>query len=220
MRTFTDRADAGRALAASPEVSTLGPDTLILGLPRGGVIVAAEVARALDTGLDALVVRKLGAPGNPEYAIGAVDADGVTVGDPLRQASPAFVQRAVADERAEIVRRERVYRAGREGVAVTGRHVLLVDDGIATGLPTLAAVGWLQRHGAAEVTVLAPVAAPGAVRALESAGATVVALETPWDFAAVGQAYRHFDQNTDAEVVEALRAARTRDGQRSPDTSE
>jgi putative phosphoribosyl transferase len=204
MRTFSDRADAGRALAASPEVGALGPDTLVLALPRGGVLVAAEVARALGASLDVLVVRKIGAPGNPEYAIGAVDRDGQTVGDLERFASAPYVKAQVEAERVEIARREEVYRRGRRPLSVSGRTVLLVDDGIATGLTALAAVGWLRRNGAQRIVVAVPVASPSAVGALERAGAQVVVLEEPFDFMAVGQAYRRFEQNTDAEVLEAL----------------
>jgi len=205
MRVFADRADAGRALAASPEVRALGKGALVLGLPRGGVLVAAEVARGLGAALDVVVVRKIGAPGNPEYAIGAVDRDAVTVGDPGRYASGEYVDAETDAQRREIVRREQEYRQGRPPLSVAGRTVLLVDDGIATGLTALAAVGWLRRHGAARVVVAAPVAASASVHALELAGAEVIVLETPADFMAVGQAYRRFEQNTDSEVVAALR---------------
>jgi predicted phosphoribosyltransferase len=154
-----------------------------------------------------LVVRKIGAPENPEYAIGAVDRDGVTVGSPERYASAGYVRAETDAQRDEIVRREHAYRQGRPPMEVAGRTVLLVDDGIATGLTALAAVGWLRRHGAARVVVAAPVAAEDAVRALELARAEVILLNVPASFAAVGQAYRRFDQNTDAEVIAALSEA-------------
>ena len=204
MELYADRVNAGRSLAATAEVRGLGADVLVLGLPRGGVIVAAEVARALGAPLDLLVVRKIGAPDNPEYAIGAVDRDGVTVGEPARYASAEYVVAETDAQRLEIVRREDAYRAGRPPLAVEGRCVLLVDDGVATGLTALAAVGWLRRHGASRVVVAAPVAAPDAVRSLAAAGAEVIAADTPVDFRAVGQAYRRFDQTTDAEVLAAL----------------
>jgi len=207
MTIFEDRADAGRALAREPAIRALGADTLVLGLPRGGVLVAAEVAEALRAPLDLLVVRKIGAPGNPEYAIGAVDRDGETVGDPARFAAADYVDDEVAAQRAEIVRREQVYRPRRLPLEVAGCTVLLVDDGIATGLTALAAVGWLRRRQAARVIVAAPVAGADAVRALQLAGAEVVVLDTPRDFHAVGQAYRRFDQTTDTEVLEALARA-------------
>ena len=207
MRVFADRVEAGRALAASAEVRELGNGALVLGLPRGGVLVAAEVARGLRAALDVVVVRKIGAPGNPEYAIGAVDRDAVTVGDPGRYASHEYVDAETDAQRREIVRREQEYRQGRPPLSVAGRTILLVDDGIATGLTALAAVGWLRRHRAARVVMAAPVAAPDAVRALELAGAEVIALEVPADFRAVGQAYRRFEQSTDAEVIAARRGA-------------
>ena len=207
MRVFADRVEAGRALAASAEVRELGNGALVLGLPRGGVLVAAEVARGLRAALDVVVVRKIGAPGNPEYAIGAVDRDAVTVGDPRRYASDEYVDAETDAQRREIVRREQEYRQGRPPLSVAGRTILLVDDGIATGLTALAAVGWLRRHRAARVVVAAPVAASDAVRALELAGAEVIVLEVPADFRAVGQAYRRFEQSTDVEVIAALRQA-------------
>ena len=209
MRIFDDRSDAGRALAATPAIRALGAGTLVLGLPRGGVVVAAEVAEALGAPLDVLVVRKIGAPGNPEYAIGAVDRDGVTVGHPEHHAPAGYVTDETDTQRGEIRRRERAYRGERDALEVAGVTVLLVDDGIATGLTALAAFGWLRRHGASRIVAAAPVASPEAVHALRLAGAEVVVLEAPPDFRAVGQAYRRFDQTTDAEVLAALGRART-----------
>jgi putative phosphoribosyl transferase len=206
MRMFADRVEAGKALARA--LVARGVDTsggaVVLAVPRGAVVLAAEVARAMGAPLDIVVVRKIGAPGNPEFAIAAVDGDGVVVGDPSRWASPAYVAAEVAAQRAEIGRREVAYRGGRPATPIAGHTVVVVDDGVATGLTALAAIGWLRRHGVARIVFAAPVAAPDALPALGAAVDDLVVLEAPAGFHAVGQAYRQFAQVEDAEVVELL----------------
>lgn len=203
---FQDRADAGAQLARAL-AGTVPPDALVLGVPRGGVVVAAVVAKELGLALDVLVVRKIGAPGNPEFAIAAVDEEGAVIGDGERYASAAYLERAAREGRAEIARRLDAYRSGRESAAIAGRTVVLVDDGIATGMTLRAALHSLRRRGAARVVVAVPVAAADAADALADAADELVVLSVPPGFNAVGQFYLRFEQTTDAEVVALLREA-------------
>lgn len=200
---FVDRVDAGRQLAAMLEGS-VEKGALVLGIPRGGVIVAAEVARALDLDLDVEVVRKIGAPGNPEFAIAAVDADGVIIGDPSGLADEAYIRRAAEEARQEIERRLAVYRGDRPAPAIAGRPVLLVDDGVATGLTLSAAVHSLRRRGASHITVAAPVASPSAEEALRRIADQVVIIWVDPLLRSVSQYYDVFDQTSDEEVIQAL----------------
>ena len=214
---FRDRVDAGRQLAVL--VAALGPleHPIVLGLPRGGVPVAREVARALGAPLDVLVVRKLGAPGNPEYAVGAIGAEGVRVVDEralqamgVSEASLARIEHAELDE---LGRRERRYRPGRPPLALAGMTAVIVDDGVATGATASVACRGARVLGARRVVLAVPVAPAGwreAVRrAGESAGEAiaddVVVVQEPRDFWAVGQWYRDFSQTSDEEVLAALR---------------
>jgi putative phosphoribosyl transferase len=213
-RRFGDRRDAGRALAAALRDDAVVRVPVVLGLPRGGVVVAAEVAAALGAPLDVVLVRKLGLPEQPELAMGAIAAAGdavETVRTPaaLHGGEAAF---AAVQERelAELRRRERAYRAGHEPVALAGRDVLLVDDGLATGATMRAAVAAVRRQGPASLTVAVPVGSPRVCAALQPAVDRVVCLESPASFRAVGQAYRDFSATEDDEVVAALDAARAR----------
>lgn len=204
---FADRVDAGRRLGARLR-EALGeePRTIVLGLPRGGVPVAAEVAAALHCELDVLVVRKIGYPGQPEVAYGAIGPDGVIVTTERIAEPPDDGIRGIRDrELAELVRRESVYRAGRGPLELDGRRAVLVDDGVATGATALAAVRAARGLGAREVIVAAPVGAPDAVARLEAEADAVIVLETPGSFWAVSGWYRDFHQTSDAEVVDALR---------------
>jgi len=203
MGMFTDRVQAGRVLAETLR-GRVGPDALVLGVPRGGVVVAAEVAHILGLELDVLVVRKIGAPGNPEYAVGAVDEEGHVVGGRSGIVSRSYLEEAAREGREEIARRLRTFRRDRPPLDVAGREVVLVDDGIATGLTLLAALESLRRRRAARIVVATPVAAPDAANRLTATADDFVALEVPTGFAAVGQFYREFDQTTDAEVIEIL----------------
>lgn len=200
---FANRAEAGKLLAEALS-GRVGDDAIVLGVPRGGVVVAAEVARALGLPLDVVVVRKLGAPGNPEYAVGAVDEDGRVVGGTSSIVSEEYLQESAREGREEIARRLQVYRRGREPLDVSRREVVLVDDGIATGMTLLAALDSLNRRGASRVIVATPVAAPQAAAAIEARADEFMALLEPPGFGAVGQFYDAFAQTTDEEVIALL----------------
>lgn len=224
MRIFEDRAHAGRLLAeellsrgigaATPAAAAPRSDipgaarnTVVLANPRGAVVIAAEVAAALGADLDVIVVRKVGAPGNPEFAIAAVDADGVSVGDPERWADRSYIDAETARQRDEIGRRQVAYRGDRPPLDVRGRTAIVVDDGIATGLTALAAIGWLKRHGAERVVLAVPVATTSSLPRMYAAADDVVVLEAPPGLMAVGQAYAHFPQVEDPEVLRLLAEA-------------
>ncbi len=207
---FRDRRDAGRALAGALRHLTAN-DPVVLGLARGGVPVAVEVAAELGTAVDVLVVRKVGALHQPELAVGAVAEDGVTIVD-SRLASrvgmdDAAVEAVAARERAELERRLRRYRGDRDARNVHDRTVIVVDDGIATGATARAAVEVLRARGAAHVVVAAPVASRPAAARLREVADEVVCLSTPRGFLAVGEAYDDFTATSDAEVVAALAEA-------------
>ena len=208
---FRDRRDAGRQLAALL-ARERGPDLTVLALPRGGVPVAYEVARALGAPLDVLVVRKLGLPGHPELAMGALAPSGLRVmnAEVLRRSgvSEAAVEAVAAQEAEELRRREAVYRAGLPPLQVTGQRVLLIDDGLATGATMRAAVRALRRWHPARLTVAVPVGAPETCAALRREADEVVCLTTPTFFAAVGQAYARFEQTGDDEVRDLLALGR------------
>lgn len=201
---FRDRADAGVQLAALLEEYRGRDDVVLLGIPRGGVEVGAQVARVLGLPLDVVVVRKIGAPGQPEYAVAAVDEDGGLLIGERSDVSRAYLEKAAAEERAEIARRLDAYRAGRPPLEVGGRTVVLIDDGIATGLTVLKAIGLLRDRGAASVIVAAPVVAPSSAAKIRRYADRVVAVAEPRGFAAVGQFYDWFPQTTDDEVRAAL----------------
>jgi len=207
---FRDREEAGHWLAAELAGYAGRGDLLVLALPRGGVPVAFPVAQALGAPLDVLVVRRLGVPGHPERAMGAIAA-GTVVVEPGVAASlqlPDRVLEREADrERAELERRERAYREGRPPHAVAGKTVIVVDDGIATGASVRAAVVALRTLGPAGIVVAAPVASPRALEALEQVADHVVCVTTPAWFRAVGELYGDFPQTSDEEVKALLRAS-------------
>ena len=203
---WRDRIDAGRDLA--DELVRRGyanrPDVIVLGVPRGGVEVAKQVAERLGAPLDVVVVRKIGAPGNPEYAAGAVDADGNVHANPEAGVSEEWLRGAAVPEHEEALRRTEAYRAGRPPLGLEGRTVIVVDDGIATGLTALAALRWLRGRGAGRTLLAAPAMAPDTVRRLSGEADEIVALETPMGFSAVGQFYGSFPQLSDADVTRLL----------------
>ena len=204
---FRDRVDAGRQLAQSL-LHHRGTGALVLGLPRGGVPVAAEVAAALDAELDVLVVRKLGVPGHEELAMGAVAGGGLRVlnDDVLsRLGLPrAVVDEATARAARVVAERERDYRGDRPPPVLRGRRVVLVDDGLATGATMRVAVRAVAGAGASPVAVAVPVAPPPACEALRSLADEVVCLRTPSSFFAVGAWYDDFSETSDDEVRAAL----------------
>lgn len=203
---FYDRSDAGKKLADSLR-DKVAPDSIIFGLPRGGVVVAKEVSDELRLSLDVLVVRKIGAPGNEEFAIGAVGEDGEPViNDELvgtADITPTYLERAIERERKEVERRVKAYRLG-EFPDVRGKTAVIVDDGIATGMTVLAAVETLKKRGAAKIVVAAPVGAKDSIEELKGKTDQVVVLHVPDQFFAVGQFYQNFPQVSDAEVKAAL----------------
>jgi predicted phosphoribosyltransferase len=210
-RIFKDRQDAGRELAAAMKRRKL-VKPVILGLPRGGVPVAYEVAVALKAPLDVMVVRKLGAPFQPELAIGAIASGGVRVLNEELIADLSNIDDAVFDEIAdreskELSRREELYRGDRPLPKLEGRDVVLVDDGMATGATMRAAAQAVRRHKPSRVIVAVPTASADAVRLVQDTVDEVVCLDTPAMFFAVGSFYRHFDQTPDEEVRRLLDAA-------------
>jgi putative phosphoribosyl transferase len=205
---FLDRAEAGELLAMALK-DRVRPPLIVLGIPRGGVIVAASVARALGAPLDVVVPRKLGAPGNPELAVGAV-AEGVEAIDHRVLRRLGFDERAVRGEvrrqTEEVARRTDAYRAGRPPLDLEGRTAVLVDDGIATGWTAMAAARWCHRKGASRVVVAVPVGPADLEERLGGEVDDAVVLRRPDPYLAVGQAYVRFDQVSDAQVVGCLQA--------------
>ena len=205
---FRDRRDAGRQLAAQLTEYANRSDVVVLALPRGGVPVAAEVAAHLHAPLDVFLVRKLGVPGHPELAMGAIAADDVQVlshdliadlGIPA-----ALVEQTAVRERLELERRDRLFRGEREPPAVRGRTVILVDDGLATGSTMEAAIIALRKSQPASIVVAVPVGARETCERLSRFADRVICLAMPEPFSAVGQWYEDFSQTTDEEVREAL----------------
>jgi putative phosphoribosyl transferase len=208
---FLDRIDAGRRLAAGL-LRLRGQDVVVLGLPRGGVPVAAEVARGLHAPLDVVVVRKLGVPVQPELGMGAIGEDGVRVINPdvVRMAQVTADELAEVEqrERRELSRRAQRFRGDRPPLPVAGRTVIIVDDGIATGSTARAACQVTRARGAARVVLATPVAPPSAAPALAADADEVICLETPEYFSAIGEWYEDFSQTSDEEVVRLLRGSR------------
>jgi putative phosphoribosyl transferase len=205
---FVDRAAAGIALARKLRQQSLQAPLLVLGLPRGGVPVAYEVAHALNAPLDVIVVRKVGMPGQPELAIGAIATGNVVVREPRSaEELPDFAttfDRAVKDAQRELERRERAYRPGLGPLGLQDKTAILVDDGLATGATMLAAVRAARNCGAAAIVVAAPVASPQAVDLVSTEADAVVILQTPSLLLSIGEWYEHFEQVEDAEVRRLL----------------
>ena len=206
MRRFTDRRTAGRELAIALRRLELPPDPLVLGLPRGGVPVAAEVASALHAPLDVMPVRKLGAPADPELAIGAIAPGDILIRDPDsgQQMSEQAFRSLVRKEKAELARRERTYREGRAPLQLRGRTVILVDDGIATGDTMLAAIRAARAGGATYVLATAPVASSEASDRIRHEADRVVVLNLPEPLFGVGEWYEKFEQLEDSDVTALL----------------
>jgi putative phosphoribosyl transferase len=208
---FLDREDAGRQLARA--LGEQPRDALILGIPRGGVVVARATADELQRPLDVLVVRKLGAPHNPELAIGAIGPNGaITLDEDVLRALPNvptdYIEREAAEQLREIERRLTMYRGDEPFPDVHGRTTVVVDDGIATGSTAHAALRWLRAQGANPVILAVPVAPLQATGEFRSEADRLIILAAPQRFFAVGQWYDNFDQVSDEEVVAALRKTR------------
>jgi len=209
--SFVNRSAAGRELAARlGHLKDRSP--VVIALPRGGVVVAAEVARALEAPLDVLVVRKVGAPRQPELGLGAIAEGGVLLLNKrlMRQVgvTKEGLQGTIDAATYELNRRIDVYRGAQDPLQVRGKTVVLVDDGLATGSTARAAIGALQHHGAAEIILGVPVGAPAAIRELSNVVDEVVCVHAPFMLSSVGQYFDDFTQTTDEEVVEILAEAR------------
>jgi len=208
---FRDRKHAGRRLAEELAHELAGvADGVVYGIPRGGVIVAAEVARHLHMPLDVVIASKIGAPGNPEYAIGAVDADGAVTQNVYAGYTVADLESLGRPAREKIAARIDLYRGTQPSTDPAGKTAVIVDDGIATGLTAFATIDYIRRHGASRVVLATPVIPHDTAATLMTHVDRLVVLEEPELFYAVGQFYRHFDQVSDDEVLEALRAMRAR----------
>jgi predicted phosphoribosyltransferase len=208
---FSNRAEAGRRLAEKLEKFAGRNDVIVLGLPRGGVPVAYEVARALGVHLDVFIVRKLGVPGFEELAVGAIASGGVRVlNEDVVRALPnadEIIDAVTTKETAELERREENYRGGRPAPDLRGRVVILVDDGLATGATMRAAIRALRQCGVARIVVAVPVGPPETCREVEEEADELVCAMTPESFHAVGQYYEDFSQTSDDEVRELLARA-------------
>jgi predicted phosphoribosyltransferase len=216
---YRDRREAGRVLAAKLDAYSGSPDLIVLALPRGGVPVAYEVARALEAPLDVFVVRKLGVPGQEELAMGAIAAGGVGLVDQdvvhTLAITGAQVDAVMRNEQRELRRREQLYRGGMAPLSVLDRTTILVDDGLATGATMQVAVRALRARRPARIVVAVPVAPPSTCEALREEADEVVCATTPEPLHSVGQWYEDFAQTTDAEVRELL-AARPRPEETAP----
>jgi len=211
MALFQDRRDAGRFLATKLANYANRPDVLVLALPRGGVPVAFEVAKALNAPLDIFLVRKLGVPGHEELAMGAIATGGTRVlNQEVVQAlgiSPEVIGWVAAKELQELRRRERLYRGQRPPPDVQGRTVILIDDGLATGATMRAAVVALRQQGPARIVVAVPTAAPSTCAEFETEVDEIVCAVTPEPFYGVGLWYANFSQTTDEDVRNLLEDA-------------
>jgi putative phosphoribosyl transferase len=209
MVIFTDRAEAGRMLAERLQAYAQRKDVTVLGIPRGGVPVAFEIAEALGVQLDVFVARKLGVPGQEELAFGAVASGGVRVLDAeiigVVGISQADIEELTARERRELERRERLYRGARAPLDIGDRTAILVDDGIATGSSIRAAIAALRQLQPARLVVAAPVAPLATCARLRQEADDLVCMDTPKSFRAIGEFYEDFSQVTDQEVTELLR---------------
>jgi predicted phosphoribosyltransferase len=211
MRHFADRHDAGARLARELESYAERPDVIVLGLPRGGVVVGYEIATRLRLPLDVFVVRKLGVPGHSELAMGAIASGGVLVLDRSITSrlgiSSDAIEHVTAAERTELRRREQLFRGDRPPLEVRTKTVLIVDDGLATGATMTAAVEGLRLRHPSKIVVAVPVASPEVCEAFRSLVDEMVCLMTPTPLHAVGLWYVDFSQTTDAEVRQLLAAA-------------
>jgi len=204
---FQDRVDAGRQLAQALS-QYKGQDTVVYALPRGGVVLGVELARFLEAPLDLIVVRKIGHPFQPEYAVGAVAEDGFVVANPdeIDTVNNSWFDQAIAAELNEAQRRRALFLEGRPPIDVQGKTAIIVDDGLATGLTMLAAIHEIHKRGPRRVVVAVPVAAAETVARLKREVDDLVALYVPrgW-FGAIGAFYESFHQVTDDEVISLLK---------------
>jgi predicted phosphoribosyltransferase len=201
---FRDREEAGRLLAAALESYRGDESVVVLGIPRGAVVIGAEVARYLGAPLDLVIVAKIGAPGNPEFAAGAIDQDGNIMRNPAAGVSMEYLREAGEVSRREIDRRLDEYRGGRRELDLAGKTAVIVDDGVATGFTALKAVDFVRRRGAERIVLAVPVIARDAATMLDAEVDELVALDRPALFMAVGAFYGDFRQVSDADVEAIL----------------
>ncbi len=209
---FSDRKDAGKQLASA--LADFGfKEGMVLAIPRGGVVVGYEIASALNFKLDVIVPRKIGAPGNPELAIGAVTEDGTMILDDslimYLGVSNEYIYQESERQKQEIRRRQNFYRQGVSEPEIKEKNVIVVDDGIATGYTMKAALASVRNRGAATLTVAIPVGPPSTIKEIEGQADNIVCLYTPEYFQAIGQFYSDFSQTTDEEVIELLKNRKT-----------
>jgi putative phosphoribosyl transferase len=211
MMVFSDRIEAGKHLAEALKHATFR-DGVVLAIPRGGVVVGYEVADALNLPLDVIIPRKIGAPNNPELAIGAVTEDGTVFLDEeivnYLSVSQDYIENESQRQRLEIKRRMQLYRQNLPYPNLKNRDVIVVDDGLATGSTMKAALASAKNKGANSVTVAIPVGPPSTIAKLKDMADRVVCLSTPEFFSAIGEFYRDFNQTTDEEVIELLKKNR------------
>lgn len=210
---FKNREEAGKLLAEKLKKYQSYPDSIVIGLPRGGVVTAFEVAKALHLPLDVICPRKIGAPGNPEYAIGAITetGEGIFHEDVIAALGipQSYIKQIVEQEKQRAQRRLQLYRKGKLPLDLEGKTVIIIDDGIATGATMKAAIRSIQSQGAEKMIVAAPVAAPDTYNELLDEADEVVCIETPSFFYAVGQFYELFPSTEDEEVVSLLEKAKS-----------
>jgi predicted phosphoribosyltransferase len=208
---FQDRSEGGRLLAQALRQYEGRPDVVVLALPRGGVPVAYEVAKALKAPLDVFIVRKLGVPGHEELAMGAIATGGVRIlnDEVVRQLNvpPQMIELTTMREQQELERRERLYRGDKPAPDVRGKTVIVVDDGLATGSTMKVALAALRQQQPAKLIAAAPIAPPDTCESLQEVADEVVCAVTPEPFMAVGAWYRRFDQTTDEEVRDLMKRA-------------
>jgi predicted phosphoribosyltransferase len=211
MKFFADRVEAGRLLA-SALASAMSKNAVVLAIPRGGVVVGFEVAHALGIQLDVIIPRKIGAPDNPELAIGAITEDGTSILDywliEYLQVSEDYIKKEIERQRLEIERRLKLYRGDAPYPSLRNREVIIVDDGIATGSTMRAALTSVRRRGAKTVVIAVPVGPPSVIRELEKEADRVVCLHTFESFSAIGQFYENFTQTIDEEVIRLLKLSK------------
>ena len=206
---FTDRRDAGRKLAGMLEKFQNQPNTIVIGLPRGGVVVACEAARRLNLPLDIIVPRKIGAPGNDELAIGAITEEGEAVLDEILvrelNVAPEYIAKTVAKEKQEAQRRLKLYRGGRGPLSLQDKTAILIDDGIATGATMRAAIRSAKNKKAKKIIVAVPIIAPDTLNKLRAEADEIIYLDAPMFLGAIGAFYEEFSQTEDEEVIELMR---------------
>jgi putative phosphoribosyl transferase len=215
VKPFVDRVDAGRRLASALK-NLVDKDSVVLTIPRGGVVVGYEVAKALDLPLDIIIPRKIGAPSNPELAIGAMTEDGTVLLDEQivksLRVSEEYIRQESEAQKREIQRRLTLYRGDVPYPILENRSVIIVDDGIATGSTMKAALASVRNRGARSVIVAIPVGPPSTIRELEEKADRVVCLRTPEPFYAIGQFYANFAQTLDEQVTRLLKLVREQRG--------